>query len=217
MKFICFLFLLLNILFSCSQHSEQENKNDLKSSNNKSNLGSINSINFVNKIKAAEVYCNKKGLSNRYCFFINLATHSGRKRFYIWDFKVNQCIDLGMVSHGCCNQPWGATYTKDSAITSNVMNSHCSSLGRYKITDRGYSQWGIKVNYKLVGLDKENSNAQKREIILHSWEAVTDDEVFPKGTPEGWGCPAVSNNFMYKLDSILKLSKEPLLLWIFNS
>lgn len=216
MKFICLFCLLFTMLISCSQNSEQKVQNISNHISPVLNSDSINYINLVSKIKTAEIFCKKKGLNNQYCFFVNLSIHSGKKRFYVWDFKSNQCIDSGMVSHGCCDKPWGATYSKDSATASNVMNSHCSSLGKYKVTSRGYSQWGIKVNYKLVGLEETNSNAQKREIVLHSWEAVTEEEVFPKGTPEGWGCPAVSNGFMKRLDSLLSKSKQPILLWYFR-
>ncbi|TSA51417.1 MAG: hypothetical protein D4R43_00760 [Sphingobacteriales bacterium] len=53
-------------------------------------------------------------------------------------------------------------------------------------------------------------------MVLHSWEAVTDEEIFPKGSAESWGCPAVPNNFMLMLDELLKASDKPVLLWIIN-
>ena len=75
---------------------------------------------------------------------------------------------------------------------------------------------GIHVNYRLHGLESTNSNAFSREIVLHSWESVADLETYPKGTPEGWGCPAVSDNTMRTLDSLLQNSGENVLLWIYN-
>jgi hypothetical protein len=45
---------------------------------------------------------------------------------------------------------------------------------------------------------------------------ITENETFPEGTPEGWGCPAVSNQQMRALDSLLKKEKKPLLLWIYK-
>ena len=53
---------------------------------------------------------------------------------------------------------------------------------------------GVKIKYVLHGLDSTNSNALKRYIVFHWWEAVSDDEVYPDGTPEGWGCQTISNN-----------------------
>ena len=43
---------------------------------------------------------------------------------------------------------------------------------------------------------------------------VSDQEVFPAGTPEGWGCPAISNNAFNEIDAYLKNS-GPTLMWIY--
>jgi len=75
-----------------------------------------------------------------------------------------------------------------------------------KISDYGkrLKPMGIKVKYLLVGKDSTNRNALKRTIVLHSWEAVSDNDIYSNGTLEGWGCPALSNNNMRKLDSMLQ-------------
>jgi hypothetical protein len=72
------------------------------------------------------------------------------------------------------------------------------------------------VNYLLHGLDKTNSAAVKREIVLHSWEVVSDRAVYPNGTPEGWGCPTISNNSFKIIDPLLKSSAKPVLMWIYE-
>ena len=51
-------------------------------------------------------------------------------------------------------------------------------------------------------------------MVLHSWNAVKNKEVNPKYAPLSWGCPAVSNEFMEKLDIRLQDSEKPVLLWI---
>jgi hypothetical protein len=121
-----------------------------------------------------------------------------------------------MVSHGCGDNNWSDTSSKENAPLSNEFDSHCSSTGKYIVLDCGVSQWGIKVNYILQGKDSTNSNARKRAIVLHSWEAISTDEVYPDGTPEGWGCPAVSNESMKEIDEILKKNKK-VLMWIIKS
>jgi len=170
------------------------------------------------KAKSAEAlaYCKKNKLSTDHCVLIDMKIHSGKKRAYLWSFKKDTIVLAGMCSHGCCSNPWGTATTKNNPSFSNVPDSHCSSLGKYKVGARGYSSWGIHVNYKLHGLEASNANALKREIVLHSWEDVPADEVYPAGIPEGWGCPAVSNVFMKTLDEKLKASATPVLLWIFN-
>jgi hypothetical protein len=99
---------------------------------------------------------------------------------------------------------------------SNTDNSHCTSAGKYKIGKRDYSTWGINVKYWLHGLEQTNSNAEKRIVVLHSWADVPDREIFPGYAPLSWGCPAVSDNFMRKLDTKLQKTKKPVLLWIIN-
>jgi hypothetical protein len=88
--------------------------------------------------------------------------------------------------------------------------------GKFKVGKRDYSSWGINVKYWLHGLEKTNANAENRVVVLHSWDAVSNDEVYPQVSPLSWGCPAVSNEFMKKLDAKLKDVKQPVLLWIID-
>lgn len=67
----------------------------------------------------------------------------------------------------------------------------------------------------MHGLEESNSNALSRVIVFHSWDLMSDYEVFPKGSPEGWGCPTVSNNAMKIIDERLKNAKAPVLMWIY--
>ncbi len=168
------------------------------------------------KSTAAKTYCQNNNYNTELCILIDMSLHSGKHRAFLWDLKKDSILASGMCAHGCGSNPWGATYTKDKPIFSNTPDSHCSSVGKFKIGKRGYSSWGIHVNYKLYGLESTNSNALKREIVLHSWGDVTEREVYPAGTPEGWGCPAVSDAFMKIIDPKLKASAKPVLLWMFE-
>ena len=106
--------------------------------------------------------------------------------------------------------------SKDKPQFSNEDGSHLSSLGKYRLEGRGYSNWGINVKYLMHGMENTNSNALKRVIVFHSWELMSDEETFPEGSPEGWGCPTISNNAMKRVDPILQQSKTPVLMWIYN-
>lgn len=165
---------------------------------------------------SALVYSKRKGLNQEYCILVDMSKHSGKKRLFLWSFSEKRVVLSGLCSHGCGEAQWASDETKTSPVFSNTPESHCSSLGKYKIGKRGYSNWGINVNYKLHGLEKSNSNAYKRIIVLHSWVDIPDKEPYPAGTPEGWGCPSVSNSVMRKLDAILKKQKKPMLLWIYK-
>lgn len=180
-----------------------------------SNEDSLNTELLKAKAIQAKGFCEKKKMNLSFCLLTNMKVHSGKVRFYVWDFEQDKAIDSGLVSHGCGNAPWGVSTTKEKATFSNLDGSHCSSLGKYKIGERGHSDWGINIKYLLYGLEGSNNNALKRYIVLHSWEKVTDQATYPEGTVESWGCPAVSNAFMKRLDERLKQEKKPVLLWMF--
>lgn len=168
------------------------------------------------KAKQSLVYCKQKGYNTSYCILTDMSLPSGVKRFLVWDFRKNDTLFSGLVSHGCGISPWSGVWSKDSPTFSNVANGHCTSLGKYKIDSRAYSAWGIHVKYYLKGLEATNNNAFRRDVVFHSWEQVPDNEVYPNGTPEDWGCPAISNKVMKIADALIRNQKKHLLLWIYN-
>lgn len=194
------IFLLAILFISCKKETP---KSEIKSKD------------YTSYIKEAKSYCKINNLNQDKFILIDLDLHSGLKRFFVYDLKSKKKTNSYMVSHGCGDHMWSWTSSKEKAPISNEPDSHCSSIGKYVIGSRGVSQWGIKVNYVLIGKDKTNSNAIKRAIVLHSWEKISSEEVYPKGTPEGWGCPAVSNESLKEIDVILKANKK-MLLWVIN-
>jgi hypothetical protein len=170
------------------------------------------------KQKAAEAktFCMQRNYNTDFCVLADMSIHSGYERMVVWNFKTDTVERSLLVGHGCGENRWSYDDSKEDPVFSNKDGSHCSSLGRYKIGARGVSQWGIKVKYLLHGLDATNSNALKRTIVLHSWELMPDEEVYPNGSPEGWGCPTVSDSSMRYLDKKLSAIKKPALLWMFK-
>ena len=166
------------------------------------------------KITQAIDYCKRNHLNTDFFILIDLNRHSGLKRFYVWNFNQKQISESYLVSHGCGNAPWESDKTKENPKFSNIDKSHCSSIGKYIIGERGVSIYGIKIKYLLHGQDSTNCNATKRDIVFHSWDKVTDDEIYPNGTLEGWGCPAISNKAMLVLDKKIKASQKKILMWI---
>ncbi|MBF4466520.1 murein L,D-transpeptidase catalytic domain-containing protein [Flavobacterium sp. LC2016-12] len=210
------------LLFSCNkrkdvqQTSVSKAKYKTDSISIKKSRSEIKNLDYSQYFKEAKEYCKSNNLNRDKFILIDLGLHSGLKRFFVYDFNQKKILNSYIVSHGCGDNQWGRTSSKEDAPISNEFDSHSSSLGKYVISDRGVSQWGIKVNYLLRGKEKTNSNAVNRAIVLHSWEAVPNDEVYPEGTPEGWGCPAVSNESMTEIDEILKQNKN-VLMWIIKS
>lgn len=196
-KYINGAILFLFILQSCSGEEYAQN-------------------NFHLKAKEAKDYCIKNGLDTNYCLLVDFSIHSGKNRLVLWDFKQNKVLFKGLCTHGSCSGDFEKSNSKVQPQFSNVSNSHCSSEGKFRIGIRSYSNWGVNIHYKLHGLESNNDNVYKRVVVLHSWELVPDEEVYPKPIVKSWGCPAVSNNMMLKLDSLLKKQKKPTLLWIYN-
>jgi hypothetical protein len=174
----------------------------------------IKSKDYSKTHQEALTFCKENGFNEDYYFLVDLSIHSGKNRFFIYDFVSESITDKKLVTHGSCDK-FEDNYIKWEKVKfSNKEGSHCSSIGKYKIGKRDYSSWGINVKYWLHGLEASNNNAIDRVVVLHSWEAVKNNEVYPKYSPLSWGCPAVSDEFMIVLDEKLKKSKKPVLLWI---
>ena len=200
------LLLLFILCFSCSKNNKEEHSTIPKVSLAKTTL----------KAEEALTFCMQNNLNTDFCILVDMSLHSGIKRLLLWDLKSKKITKSFLVSHGCGENQWGKDNTKENPLFSNQIDSHKTSLGKYKLGERGYSSWGVHKKYLMHGLDDSNSNALKRIIVFHSWEMVSDTETYPQGTPEGWGCPAISNNAFMELDEILKNSNKPVLFWIYN-
>jgi hypothetical protein len=170
--------------------------------------------NYTSKHTEALAFCKKKHYSEDYYFLVDLSVHSGTNRFYVYDFKQKKITESNLVTHGSCDAFAVNDAKYEKAKFSNRNDSHCSSIGKYKIGKRDYSSWGINVKYWLEGLEETNNNSVERVVVLHSWDAVANAEIYPQYTPLSWGCPAVSNDFMIKLDAKLQKTEKPVLLWI---
>ncbi|WP_294818937.1 murein L,D-transpeptidase catalytic domain-containing protein [uncultured Flavobacterium sp.] len=169
---------------------------------------------YASRHTEAKAFCSKEGFNEDYYFLIDMSIHSGRNRFFVYDFKQKKITDSNIVTHGSCDIHEDNDEKWEKARFSNADGSHCTAKGKYKIGRRDYSSWGIKVKYWLHGLENSNNNAVVRVVVLHSWTEVPDNEIFPAYAPLSWGCPAVSDNFMKVLDAKLQKTAKPVLLWI---
>jgi hypothetical protein len=178
---------------------------------------SASKIKLHSQAKLAQDYCKKNNMNTDFGILIDMSIHSGKNRFYLYDYNKEEIIRECLVSHGCGVNMWSSDDTKSNPSFSNVQDSHLSSLGKYKIGEKGYSMFGVHTKYLLHGLDETNSNACKRDIVFHSWDAISDEEVYPAGTPEGWGCPAISNDNFRFVHSRLQNHPKSTLMWIYKS
>lgn len=172
--------------------------------NNKTGTVSLN-----NRANDADNYVAKNGYSTKYCFLMDMSLASGRNRFFVYDLEDKSIAYSGLVAHGCCNESFIS-----HPRFSNTSGSGCSSLGKYKVGASYHGEWGK--SFRLYGLDKSNSNAFKRAVVIHGHDCVEDKEIYPRVLCNSFGCPMVSHKFFKKLSNIIEDSEKPILLWIYR-
>jgi len=166
------------------------------------------------KAKAAQafVFARNNGMNTDFCVLIDMSISIGWKRFFVYDFNLHKVIFSCLVIHG-----YGLSSTYDKPEFSNVHGSNCTSLGKYKIGIRSYSNWGIHVHYKLHGLESTNSNAYRRLVVLHSYSPVPCEETRPEEVGMcSEGCPIICDEAMEYMDKKLRNVTKPVLLWIYK-
>lgn len=144
---VFFVFILFTLVSAChgvtdskEQQSDEESNNRLKA-----------------KAKEALAYCKTNKMNTDFCILIDMKIHSGKNRMFAWNFKTNSADRAALCAHGVGKEEQKSTPLK--ALFSNVDGSWLSSIGKYKLGIRSYSKWGIRVHYKMHGLEKTNSNA----------------------------------------------------------
>ncbi len=207
MKRLPFFLFVISLITSCDQVSIT-NKHSLTTTavTAKAKIDSL-------KIEEAFLFCKKQKLDTGIVFFIDMSIHSGKKRFFIYDFQQQKITHESLCCHGL-----GKESTCETPVFSNESGSNCTSLGKYKTGLRSYSNWGINIHYKMHGMESTNSNAFQRIVVLHSYDPIPEEEIYPLHLPMGWsmGCPVISNNLMTTIDNLIKTRKKPVLIWIYK-
>ncbi|WP_316805703.1 murein L,D-transpeptidase catalytic domain-containing protein [Pedobacter agri] len=163
------------------------------------------------KINEALAFCKKNKMDISVAILVDMSIHSGKNRIFVYDFNKEKILIEGLCAHGIGN---GSTATKP--VFSNKLGSNCTSLGKYKVKGRSYSNWGIHIHYKMHGLEETNNNAFKRIVVLHSYTPVPNQEIYPQTLfGQSAGCPVLADEVMRKIDALLKTKKKPVLLWIY--
>lgn len=160
------------------------------------------------KAFAAKDFVDENGFDVSYCFLIDMRLPSGKNRFFIYNLLKDSLEAAGLVTHGK-----GSQSETGELIFSNIPNSKCTSLGKYKIGKSYNGDFGL--SYKLIGLDKTNSKAFGRSVVLHSYCGVPNAEVYPAPITLSEGCPAVSTTFYTQVKTYIDESQAPILLWIY--
>lgn len=150
-------------------------------------------------------YIVKNKFNTNYCIIIDMKRPSGSNRLFLYNLKKDTIELAGLVAHGSGSQQ------EDGSLTfSNVPGSLATSLGKYKIGNPYYGQFGLA--YKLHGLDETNSKAFVRNVVLHGHGCVPDYETDPDEICMSWGCPTVAPSFLNELKEYIDKASRPLLL-----
>lgn len=164
---------------------------------------------YADKAIALSVFAASHHYNIQYFILIDIRRPSGTARAVLYNLQKNVIEDSGLVTHGRCNELWltGRRY-------SNEIGCGCTSFGKYKIGIRYRGKYGVA--FRLHGLDSSNSNAFKRNIVLHSHSCVPERPVAAE-ICQSDGCPTLAPQFFKRIHSRISNSKRPMLLLIFDS
>ena len=196
-----FLFFILSILLISCEVKSQENQAfaSVKSENNLSQ-----------KISDLKTFIKDSDYNQDKAFLIDFSIPSSKFRFFVIDIKTGKILQKALVAHGDGSENGK---TNNGLKFSNLDGSHCSSLGKYVISEKYKGQFGL--SYRLDGLDETNSNARKRVIVLHRLDCVPDSEQKDE-ICLSWGCPMVSDNFFNILEQHIDKSDKKIILYAYN-
>lgn len=125
---------------------------------------SVVNTEFINKAR-------QHNADTRYLILVDYSIPSNDYRLFIWDTEQDNIVEKFWCAHG-----FGGGSTPETPVFSNTPGSNCSSLGWY-LVDRGVgvsAHYGYKY-HAVDGLDRSNSNARRRQILIHPWWSVTQD------------------------------------------
>jgi hypothetical protein len=155
------------------------------------------------------VFAVANGYSTKYCFLVDMSLPSGRNRFFVYDLEKGVVIKSALVAHGSCNETFLAR-----PRYSNSGKSGCSSLGKYSVGEFYRGKYGK--SFRLHGLDNSNSNAFSRAVVIHGYNCVPDEEIYPRVLCNSLGCVMVSYNFFDKISNYIQKTDKPIVLWVYG-
>ena len=172
------------------------------------------------RIEEAKTFSKAKGLNQDFCIFVNFSAYSGSKRLMLYSFKEDKLIYSCKCAHG--ND--GSEKMEATELSfSNEKGSHKSSLGKYKTgkkrtmstVDGAFDISKLKIPcYEIHGLEKSNSNAHSRGILIHP-DPTMSNLPMPLFPWHSFGCFSIPYSSFNSISKYIDESKRPLLLWAY--
>lgn len=118
----------------------------------------------------------------QYLLFVDFSRRADQHRLFIVDLWNKSIIYSWWTSHGS-----GSGSVQRAMLFSNINMSKKSSIGLMKIGVTYSGKYGL--SRKLHGLESQNSNVEKRSIVLHQSQYVTKQYITDNKYPgRSWGC-----------------------------
>ena len=162
-------------------------------------------------LQQVQDYCKKFDYNDDYYIICDFGRASGKKRFYVYNLNNKQRIMRSYCMHGN-----GGGSTDERPVFSNDLGSNCSSVGLFAL--QGLGSYRIKNSIKLTGLDKTNSMAYARGLLIHASKKTArfhgESKYIPIGK-ESHGCFTVSPKCLAELKTIYALhgKRKKILMW----
>ena len=164
------------------------------------------------RAKVARSYVRQHGMNEHYALFVDYSIRSGKPRLFVWDFRKGRVVASTYVMHGD-----GGGSTAKRPRFSNRIGSNCSSLGKFLVTkEHGRIN---KRGFRLKGLERSNSNAYARALMIHRAAWVDNHCWMPYIPLHGnacSGCVTISSRGLNYLHPLISREKKPLLLWSYK-
>ena len=163
-------------------------------------LCNLKPVNFREKAAELKVYCLEHGYNTDYGVLVDFGRFSLQKRLYVYDFNKNEVVMKSLAGHGS-----GGNSTLLKPDFSNDHGSHCTSLGHYSIGKHRhmYNRPTVPA-VEVHGLDKTNSNALARGILIH-----------PSVGPLSWGCVTLPVVRYHQLSEFIKTHTN-MIMWVYE-
>lgn len=187
-------------------------------------IGNLTPNDLDERAEEALEYCKENGYSTDCCLLVDYGRHSGRVRFFVWDFEKEKAVLKSLCAHG-----YGKGSTARKPIFSNETGNFCSSLGHYKVgKEKTMGKPKGRKALVLYGKDKTNSNAFQRGILIHP-VSLPNFPIYPflipvkvhkvfghKIRPKSEGCITIPFGKYDKVSNIVKSSSRPVLMWVYE-
>lgn len=139
--------------------------------------------------------------------YVDFALSSAYPRFFVYDNENDSILSSSKCAHG-----YGGGSTTDMPKFSNVSGSGCSCLGAFKLLNIDKLHNFDIPCVRIKGLDKTNSNAFARGIVIHEAYFVADPISIGMPIPVSkyisQGCFAISTETFNLICDLMKKRKS---------